>query len=125
MSDAFFQLIGAIGSALINAGSTTANNHLDYSQNRKLMKYQNEMNIENRRNAYQDTVYSMRQAGINPLYSVTGGTPQTATVGLNSAKPQAPMVGTDIMNGLTMLSQARKSSTCIPFNATSAFVALV
>lgn len=111
--------IGAIGSALINAGATTANNMLDYNQNRSLMAYGQRLNRDTRRTTYQDMTYSMRQAGINPLYSVTGGQAPVPSVGVNSARPSPITIGTDVLNGIQMLSQLRNQT-----NATNADVAL-
>ncbi|WGL31176.1 DNA pilot protein [Dipodfec virus UOA04_Rod_760] len=65
--------LGNIGSAFIGSVGSARAAKKAYQYNRQLMKYQNQLTHDLNRSAYQDTTYSMREAGINPMLAITQG----------------------------------------------------
>lgn len=101
----------------LSAGTTIAANKLNYSQNKRLMQMQNQMNIENweRENAYNSPVAQMQrfeEAGLNPnlIYGQqnTGGS--IPSVGLQHANNQPvdmSFVGDSVNNALATYQDMR------------------
>jgi hypothetical protein len=80
---------GMFGMKAFEYGLQQLNNYqnsaIDYDINRRLMHKQQAANQALRRTAYQDTMYSMEQAGLNPILAYRQGG-QSASIGLNSAR---------------------------------------
>ncbi len=60
-------------SLAVNFGSSAYSARKAYKYQKKLMNHQYNLTRQLNQNAYQDTTYSMRQAGINPMLAITQG----------------------------------------------------
>lgn len=106
-SEAGAAFLGGTGSFLSGVGSlfgrgTSARSNAAHQMNlmayqdklqRGLMSYQNELQQQYDRNRYQNSVYSLRQAGLNPILAASNGVSAGSgsqglgSVGLGSAAP--------------------------------------
>lgn len=86
----------AAGGGISSALGTVAN----LLSSKMLMKYQYRLNRKLRRRGYQDTMFSMREAGLNPILAY-----RTGVTGANVGLSQSPNFG-QIAEGFTKGAQA-------------------
>lgn len=94
-------LVGAaLGAAVLNAGSATANNFLTYEHNLKLQHDAQDWQEHMSNTAHQREMQDLQKAGLNPILTNGGQGASTGSVGANSTQAQPLQVGTDLMNML-------------------------
>jgi len=75
-----------------------------------LMKYQYKLNRKLRRRGYQDTMFSMKEAGLNPILAYKQGAVNTGGVGL-AASPNFGAIGQGIAAGAQADAAGKQASS--------------
>lgn len=102
--------VGALVSGASQFGSSYFNSARTYKQNAALMGLQYLYQRQLNKHAYQDTTYSMRQAGINPMLAINNGA-SSGSVGLNStANPSNSSVDMDLLGAISTAKQLKNDT---------------
>lgn len=110
--------IGALSSGISALfGGNSAAKQAKHQMN--LMAYQNKLLRENNRNAYQDTVYSMREAGINPMLAIGNGvTNQSVGSGGSVSVPTPDNPVSSALDYLSYKMQKKLNDSSVDVNKT-------
>lgn len=120
VASALIQAVGSLGSAGISAGGASAMNERSYHYNMNLQKQAQRWQERMSNTAHQREVEDLRLAGINPLYTATGGNgASTGSVGANSFHGNVPDLGNTFLSGMATFSNIKNQT-----NATNADVVL-
>lgn len=108
-------LIGAsaIG-GLISGGSSFASGAMNsakaYKQNMAMMAMQYAYQRALNRTAYQDTTYSMRKAGINPMLAITNGASGGSVSGTSVSQAPPSSIDMDLVSAISSAKQLSNDS---------------
>lgn len=116
MVDSFNGAAGGIISSLISAHSARSSSHRAYKYSRLLQEHQYELNRKALREQYQNSRYSLEQAGYNPLLAV-GASAQGVSTGATQS-PSENIDGSAVVN--SALSAAQVGAQIKNTNANSA-----